>query len=137
MASREAISKVRVGRTAEYRKGTDTELLVVSGGPTELLVLCGGDAVKGFRVGRLSLHMIRVKSSPVCMVSCMVGDHQWMLAKDSFVLRVAVRKYVFAMPGFCYGLALPASGADPDCRTLEEILMRFCSYRDLKGTEGK
>ncbi|RWW24648.1 hypothetical protein GW17_00011061 [Ensete ventricosum] len=139
MASHEATRKVMVGRTTEYRKGTDTELLALHGGSAELLLLCGErfDAVQAFRTGRLSLHMIRTKGNPpVCMVSSMVGDHQWMLAEDSLVLRVDPHKYVFAMPGFCYGLALPASGSDHECRTLEEILARFCAYRDLAVEEA-
>ncbi|CAL9136038.1 unnamed protein product [Musa textilis] len=138
MASHEATRKVMVGRTTEYRKGADTELLALHSGSAELLLLCGErfDAVQAFRTGRLSLHMIRAKGNPVCMVSCIVGDHQWMLAKDSLVLRVDPRKYVFAMPGFCYGLALPGSGSDHECRTLEEILARFCAYRDLEAEEG-
>ncbi|CAL9169977.1 unnamed protein product [Musa hybrid cultivar] len=138
MASHEAMTKVMVGRTSEYRKGTDTELLALHSSSAELLLLCGErfDAVQAFRTGRLSLHMIRAKGNPVCMVSCMVGDHQWMLAKDSLVLRVDPRRYVFAMPGFCYGLALLGSGSDNECRTLEEILARFCAYRDIAAEEG-
>ncbi|THU47088.1 hypothetical protein C4D60_Mb09t11820 [Musa balbisiana] len=138
MASHEAMRKVMVGRTTEYRKGTDTELLALHSSSAELLLLCGErfDAVQAFRTGRLSLHMIRAKGNPVCMVSCMVGDHQWMLAKDSLVLRVDPRKYVFAMPGFCYGLALLGSGSDHECRTLDEILARFCAYRDIAAEEG-
>ncbi|XP_042465891.1 uncharacterized protein LOC122048386 [Zingiber officinale] len=142
MASREAISKVRIGKTTTYRKGTDTELLAFGSEAAmaaKLLVLGdgGGGRRQVFRAGRLSVHMIRVASSPVCLVSCMVGDHQWTLARDEVVLRAAPSRYAFAMPGFCYGLSLPCSGGAYEheyCRTLEEMLLRFCAFRCLEGT---
>ncbi|KAG6524474.1 hypothetical protein ZIOFF_014383 [Zingiber officinale] len=141
MASREAISKVRIGKTTTYRKGTDTELLAFGSEAAmaaKLLVLGdgGGGRRQVFRAGRLSVHMIRVASSPVCLVSCMVGDHQWTLARDEVVLRAAPSRYAFAMPGFCYGLSLPCSGGAYEheyCRTLEEMLLRFCAFRCLEG----
>ncbi|KAG6528295.1 hypothetical protein ZIOFF_010446 [Zingiber officinale] len=144
MASREAINKVRIGKTTTYRKGTDTELLAFGSEAAmaaKLLVLGdgGGGRRQVFRAGRLSVHMIRLASSPVCLVSCMVGDHQWTLARDAVVLRAAPSRYAFAMPGFCYGLSLPCSGGAYEhecCRTLEEMLLRFCAFRCLEACGG-
>ncbi|XP_042404926.1 uncharacterized protein LOC121995183 [Zingiber officinale] len=145
MASLEAISKVRIGRTTTYRKGTDTELIAVGSEAAmaaKLIVIGADGGSEGgrqvFRAGRLSVRMIRVASSPVCLVSCMVRDHQWTLAGDAVVLRVAPRMYVFPMPGFCYGLTLPCGGAyDDECRTLEEMLLRFCAFRCLESSSSR
>lgn len=138
----EAASKLRAWRTAEHRKGTDTELLTVTSSashPTNLFVLCGDrfEASKAFWAGDFSVRIIRLSGNPVSMVTCMVGDHQWMLAKDSMVLRVAARSFVFALPGLLYGLALPCGELEKkQCRMLEEIFASFCAYQDLVGTNG-
>ncbi|XP_010937495.1 uncharacterized protein [Elaeis guineensis] len=136
-SSQEAMSKLRVGRTTEYRMGTDTRLLTIDHGPTELFVLCTErfEAAPAFRSGDFSMHMIRVKGNPMAMVICMVGDHQWMLAKDSLVLHVEARMFVFVLPGFLYGLTLPTTASDHESRIVEEIFKRFCAYRDLSANE--
>ncbi|XP_008808187.2 uncharacterized protein LOC103720321 [Phoenix dactylifera] len=137
-SSQEAMSKLRVGRTTEYRMGTDTRLLTIDNGATKLFVLCTErfESALAFRSGDFSMHMIRVKGSPMAMVICMVGDHQWMLAKDSLVLHIEARMFVFVLPGFLYGLALPNTASDHESRIVEEIFKRFCAYRDLAVKEG-
>ncbi|ONK60737.1 uncharacterized protein A4U43_C08F22030 [Asparagus officinalis] len=137
----EATSKLKVWRSAAYRKGTDTQLLNIKSGahPTNLFILSGDrfEASKAFRAGDLSVRIIRLSGNPVSMVTCMVGDHQWMLAKDSMVLRVGPRSFVFALPGLLYGLALPAGGQmEQRLEMLEEIFGSFCAYQDLVAKDG-
>ncbi|GJN34151.1 hypothetical protein PR202_gb22794 [Eleusine coracana subsp. coracana] len=148
MASREGAGVtagrpgLRVGRTREFRTGMDTELLAVDGvsGPAvSLYVLCGDrfDAAQLFRSGGLSVHMVRVEGHPVSMASCTVGDHQWMLARDALVARVAARAFVFELPGFFYAVVVPpdaAGGADRKCATMVDIFSRFSAFHDLTNT---
>nr|CAD1825156.1 unnamed protein product [Ananas comosus var. bracteatus] len=120
MASQEAAAgtsnKLKVGRTTEYRMGANTELLNITGDGggdgegTKLFLLCGADrfeSVRPFRSGEFSVHMVRVKGRPISLVTCMVDDHRWMLAKDAIAGRVEARMFVFGLPGFFYGLELP------------------------------
>ncbi|GJM98957.1 hypothetical protein PR202_ga16011 [Eleusine coracana subsp. coracana] len=128
---------LRVGRTREFRTGMDTEL--VAGPAVSLYVLCGDrfEAAQLFRTGGLSVHMVRVEGHPVSMASCTVGDHQWMLARDALVARVAARAFVFELPGFFYAVVVPpdaAGGADRKCATMADIFSRFSAYHDLTTT---
>ncbi|OAY67784.1 hypothetical protein ACMD2_11183 [Ananas comosus] len=106
MASQEAAAgtsnKLKVGRTTEYRMGANTELLNITAGGgggcdgegTKLFLLCGADrfeSVRPFRSGEFSVHMVRVKGRPISLVTCMVDDHRWMLAKDAMAGRVEAR----------------------------------------------
>ncbi|XP_073006127.1 uncharacterized protein [Typha latifolia] len=135
-----SMNKLKVGKTKEYRFGTDTELLTIDGEPAKLFLLCGErfEAPQAFRSGAFSVHMINVKAKQIAMVTCMVGDHHhWMLAKDSLVFRVEAQMFAFGLPGFFCGLRLPSgSNSDEKLKMLEEIFTRFCDYRDLAGKEG-
>lgn len=139
MASQEATSRLKVGKTTEHRMGSNTELLAIDGNPTTLFVLCGDkfDSVQAFRLGDFSVNMVRVKTTkPISMLTCMVGDHQWMLAKDSLVASVGERRFVFGLPGFCYGMELGSGEQKQKYETLEGIFTRFCAYQDLTQIEG-
>ncbi|KAJ3705656.1 hypothetical protein LUZ61_009361 [Rhynchospora tenuis] len=119
--------------------GSSTELLAIEGNPTTLFVLCGErfDSVQSFRSGDFSVNMVRVNnSSPITMLTCMVGDHQWMLARDSLVASAGERRFVFALPGFFYGLELGSGELDQKYVTLERIFGRFCAYQDLSQIEA-
>nr|CAD1825197.1 unnamed protein product [Ananas comosus var. bracteatus] len=147
MASPEAAAgtsnKLKVGRTTEYRMGANTELLSITGDGggsngegTKLFLLCGADrfeSVRPFRSGEFSVHMVRVKGRPISLVTCMVDDHRWMLAKDAIAGRVEARMFVFGLPGFFYGLELPGTGdgIEEKLKMLEEIFASFSAYRDL------
>ncbi|XP_020110427.1 uncharacterized protein LOC109725598 [Ananas comosus] len=148
MASQEAAAgtsnKLKVGRTTEYRMGANTELLNITAGGgggcdgegTKLFLLCGADrfeSVRPFRSGEFSVHMVRVKGRPISLVTCMVDDHRWMLAKDAMAGRVEARMFVFGLPGFFYGLELPGTGdgIEEKLKMLEEIFASFSANRDL------
>ncbi|OAY67800.1 hypothetical protein ACMD2_11171, partial [Ananas comosus] len=154
MASQEAAAgtsnKLKVGRTTEYRMGANTELLNITAGGgggcdgegTKLFLLCGADrfeSVRPFRSGEFSVHMVRVKGRPISLVTCMVDDHRWMLAKDAIAGRVEARMFVFGFPGFFYGLELPGTGdgIEEKLKMLEEIFASFSAYRDLTVEDGK
>ncbi|KAJ4760404.1 hypothetical protein LUZ62_070779 [Rhynchospora pubera] len=138
MESQEATSKLKVGKTTEYRMGSSTELLAIGGNPTTLFVLCGErfDSVQSFRSGDFSVNMVRVNnSSPITMLTCMVGDHQWMLARDSLVASAGERRFIFGLPGFFYGMELGSGELEQKYVTLERIFGRFCAYKDLSQIE--
>lgn len=128
---------LRVGRTREFRTGMDTELVAVDGG-VSLHVLCGDrfEAAQLFRTGGLSVHMVRVEAHPVSMASCTVGDHQWMLARDALVARIAAGAFVFELPGFFYAVVVPPDAARK-CATLADIFARFSAYHDLTTTAAE
>ncbi|MQM06689.1 hypothetical protein Taro_039515 [Colocasia esculenta] len=121
-------------------EGVDTELLRLGGptGPALLHVVCGSvnQCVACIQSGDLSVIAVRRSGSPLSMVSCVVGDHQWPLAFDSPALRVGLRKFFFAFPGFFYGLALPEGSSDEDVERLETILKMFCTYENEAGEEA-
>ncbi|KAG8056562.1 hypothetical protein GUJ93_ZPchr0002g23827 [Zizania palustris] len=134
---------LRVGRTQEYRMGTETQLLAADEGSTvSLFVLCGDrfEAARLFRSGVLTVRLARVEGHPVSMASCAVVDHQWMLARDALVARLDARVFVFQMPGFFYAVVFPPDavgrGAERKCATLADILSEFCAYHDLSTTQG-
>jgi hypothetical protein len=119
--------------------GSNTELLAMDCNPTTLFVLYGEkfDSVQAFRSGVFSVNMVRVKGTkPISMLTCMVGDHQWMLAKDSLVASVGERRFVFGLPGFFYGMELGHGEHDQKYETLGGIFARFCAYQDLTQMEG-
>jgi hypothetical protein len=128
---------LRVGRTREFRTGTDTELVAIDGPPVSLFVLCGDrlEAAQLFRTGGLSVHMVRMEGHPVSMASCTLGDHQWMLARDALVARLDARVFVFELPGFFYVVVVPPD-AERKCGTLAEIFSRFAAYYDLTTADG-
>lgn len=119
--------------------GSNTELLAIDGNnPTTLLVLCGDkvDSIQAFRSGDFSVNMVRVNSSkPISLLTCMVGDHQWMLAKDSLVASVGERRFLFGLPGFFYGMELGSGEQEQKYETLGGIFARFCAYQDLTQIE--
>ncbi|KAI0499152.1 hypothetical protein KFK09_020054 [Dendrobium nobile] len=126
----------------EQQEGSETELLRIAPADhqhSKLFVLCGDgfESSKVFRTGEFSARIIRVGGRrSVAMATCKVGDHQWMLAKDSMAVRVGDRAFVFALPGVLYGLSVPWECSDNVIRQLEEIFVSFCAYEDLVVRNG-
>ncbi|KAJ0975078.1 hypothetical protein J5N97_017043 [Dioscorea zingiberensis] len=139
MASQEVTSKFRPPSAVNYPKGTDMELLVISGDPTNLYVLSShrfSSESQAFRSGDLAVHLMKLTADPICMATCMVGAHQWMLTKDSLVHRLDIRTFLIAQPGFLYGVSLPCSSTDKETNKFQDILMRFTDYVDLVGKQS-
>ncbi|CAA7395789.1 unnamed protein product [Spirodela intermedia] len=117
--------------------GAESELLRIGGrvGPAELAVVCGDANAAVARVdgGDFSLVAVTREGTPLCLLACSVGDHRWLLARDSPVIRVGPRKFSFAFPGFFYGLSLPDGSFDRDVDRFELVLERFCTYQNHAG----
>ncbi|XP_020579541.1 uncharacterized protein LOC110024111 [Phalaenopsis equestris] len=122
------------------QQGSDTELLAIAGAhqQSKLFVLCGDrfESSKLLRSGEFSARSIRLAGRSVAMATCKVGDHEWMLAKDSMAVRIAERAFVFALPGVLYGLCVSRESSGDVFRKLEGILASFCAYQDLVGRNG-
>lgn len=135
-------TKARSSPPVSLPEGVDAKLLRLGGGAAGralLYVVCGGlnESVACVQSGDFSVTATRRSgSTPLTMVSCVVGEHQWPLAGDSPALRVGPRKFSFAFPGFFYGLALPEGCSDEEVEKLESILSTFCTYEDHAGEEG-
>ncbi|MQL71760.1 hypothetical protein Taro_004067 [Colocasia esculenta] len=141
-------------KSASDRKGkgvTEPRYSSVTGAVAELVRIGGtaGHALLSIVCGRTSESVARVDSgdysvvlivrsgtNPLCLLSCVVGEHQWPLSRDSPVLRVGPRRFSFAFPGFFYGLTLPEGCFDEDVRKLEVILHTFCSYENHARERG-
>lgn len=118
--------------TVENGSETETELVRIFA--AELSVM-GGDRSVVMRTGEFVVLVVTQPLSPLSVAICMVGDHQWPVAKDCPVLRVGLRSFSFALPGFLYGLAFPESCSEEELKRVQGILMRFCAYENHSETE--
>ncbi|RWR93049.1 LOW QUALITY PROTEIN: hypothetical protein CKAN_02228100 [Cinnamomum micranthum f. kanehirae] len=110
---------------AELAAGTESEMIRING--TELYLM-GDERIAVIRTGEFAVRVVKQLQSPLSAAFCIVGDHQWPLGKDCPVLRVGLRRFSFALPGFLYGLALPENCSEDELKRLEETLMRFSCY---------
>ena len=119
------LSMSTVESAAELAAGTESEMIRING--TELYLM-GGERIAIIRTGEFAVRVVKQSQSPLSAAFCSVGDHQWPLGKDCPVLRVGLRRFSFALPGFFYGLALPENCSEDELKRLEETLMRFSCY---------
>ncbi|PKA60496.1 hypothetical protein AXF42_Ash017902 [Apostasia shenzhenica] len=142
MADEDATNKLRARMASDGSpRGTDTELIAISGAqPSKLFALCGDrfGCSRAFRAGKFSVRVIGLAGGcHVAMAICVVEDHQWMLARDSMALRVGERAFVFALPGVLYGLSLPDGCSEAELERLEETFARYSAYQNLAVREAE
>lgn len=131
----ETSSMLTVESAAELVAGTETVMIRIEG--TELYLMGDGERISVVRTGEFALRVVKQAQSSLLAAFCTVGDHQWPVGVDSPVLRVGLRRFSFALPGFVYGLTLPESCSDEQLKRLEETLMRFSTYETHSDQEEK
>ncbi|PIA48007.1 hypothetical protein AQUCO_01400534v1 [Aquilegia coerulea] len=119
-----------VART-RFPRGTNKELIKIEN--AKLWFIGGRDINRVIGIvkeGDFSIRMVVQTASPAMMTKCIVGDIEWPITRDSPVLRVGARSFVFAMPGLLYGLQLAPKCPEEIFEALERIFMRFCCYQN-------
>jgi len=121
------------GNIQQIRNGCITTLLACQ---TSVLILMGYDVGKTSTLlsyGRFSVNLALHLNCLLHATFCCVEGFTWPLARDTLVVRISKRAFVFALPGLLYGLQFPISCQPELINTFVEVFIQFAHYKDFSN----
>ncbi|KAF8019080.1 hypothetical protein BT93_H3833 [Corymbia citriodora subsp. variegata] len=113
-----------------YKIGTTKELFETENATLLLIDYDLNQTVEPIKQGNFMVQHIVHALGPILIATCMVSTLQWPLTKDSSVIRVGRRSYVFGMPGIIYGLLFPEECSEDKLAHLDSIFTQNTHFED-------
>lgn len=115
----------------QIRNGCITTLLACQASALILMDYDVGQTSTSLSFGQFAINLALHLNCLLHATFCCVEGFVWPLARDTLVVRISKRSFVFALPGLLYGLQFPTSCQPQLISTFVEAFIQFAHYKDI------